>query len=68
MKLKVSTKIIIAAVILTVIAVLFFIFALQHPEMSLPISLRTHLIIYSVYILVTVILYILGIFLHKKNK
>lgn len=68
MKLKVSTKIIIAAIILTVIAILFFIFALQHPEMSLPISLRAHLIIYSVYILVTVILYILGIFLHKKNK
>ena len=68
MKLKISTKIIIIAVILTVIAILFFIFALQHPEMSFPISLRAHLIIYSVYIIVTVILYLLGIFMHKKGK
>ena len=68
MKLKISTKLIIIAVILTVIAILFFIFALQHPEMSFPISLRAHLMIYTFYIIATAIFYAIGIFIRKRGK
>lgn len=67
MKLKFSTKILIIAVLLTLIALAFFWFALQHPEMSFPFSLRTTFIVYTIYIIVTVLLYVIGILLKKRE-
>ena len=67
MKLKFSTKILFIAILLTVIAVAFVAFAFSHPELSFPFSIRTTLIIYAVYIAVTVILYLVAIMLKKHE-
>ncbi len=65
MKLKFSTKLLLLAILLTVIAIAFVAFAFSHPEMSFPFSVKTTLIIYGVYIAVTVLLYVLAILLKK---
>ena len=44
MKLKFSTKVLLLAILLTLIAIAFIAFAFSHPELSLPISLKTTLI------------------------
>ena len=67
MKLKFSTKLLIVAILLTVIAAAFVAFAFSHPEMSFPFSIKTTLIIYGVYIAVTVILYLIAIMLKKHE-
>ncbi len=69
MKLKFSTKVIILAVILTLIAIAFVAFAFSHPELSLPFSIKTTLIIYGIYVVLTAFLYTFGIMLKKhENK
>ncbi|MBE6008821.1 MAG: hypothetical protein E7235_06445 [Lachnospiraceae bacterium] len=65
MKLKLSTKILLIAILLTVIAIAFVAFAFSHPELGFPVSIRTTLIIYGVYIAVTVLLYVIAIMLKK---
>ncbi len=68
MKLKFSTKVLLLAILLTLIAIAFIAFAFSHPELSLPISLKTTLIIYGVYICVTSFLYVSAILLKKFEK
>lgn len=68
MKLKFSTKILLLAILLTAVAVLFVAFAFNHPELSFPFSMRLTMIIYAVYVSVTVLLYVLAILLKKFEK
>ena len=65
MKLKFSTKVLLVAILLTVIAIAFVAFAFSHPELSFPMSVKTTLIIYGVYICVTTFLYVTAILLKK---
>jgi len=67
MKLKFSTKLLLLAILLTIIAIAFVAFAFSHPELSFPFSIRTTLIIYAIYIAVTVLLYLVAIMLKKHD-
>lgn len=52
--------------LLVLIAIIFVIFALNHPEMSFPWSNSVSFAIYGIYIVVTICVFVLSVVLKKK--
>lgn len=53
-------RLFIPACILTVVAVVFIIYSLNHPEMSFPWNIKYNGVIYGIYVVITVLLYSLA--------
>lgn len=61
-----SKKLITIAVIMTLLAIIFIVIALSHPELSFPWSNTVTYILYVLYMAAMIVIYILGII--KRNK
>ena len=61
-----SKKLITVAVIMTLLAIIFIVIALSHPELSFPWSNTVTNILYVLYMAAMIVIYVLGII--KRNK
>lgn len=63
--MKPFNRYLICAKILLILAIIFIIVAINHPEMSFPWSNKYTGFLYSLYFIVTIFLFVLGI---RKNS
>lgn len=62
--MKMSKVFLIVGCLMILVAVIFIIFALNHPEMSFPVSNKVTYTIYVVYVIVMVVMFIMA----KRRK
>ena len=55
------------AVVLTIVAIIFVSYALTHPTLAFNIDIHMLYVIYAFYIVVTIVMYIIGVF-KLKNR